>query len=79
MLKRNMMTTRCGTCAQVLALGSCRWTFLLLCTEDAPDQSSVMEKAAGRALGTIMCSKTQLMSDRRDQIVLLCIWSEAGV
>lgn len=50
-----------------------------VCTEDAPDQSSVIGKAAGRALGIIICSKTQLMSDRRDQMVLLCIWSEEEV
>lgn len=78
MLKRDMKTTRSGSCAQVLALGSCRWNFTV-CIEDAPDQSSVIEKAAGRALGIIICSKTQLMSDRSDQLVLLCVWSEEDV
>lgn len=50
-----------------------------VCTEDASDQSSVIEKAAGRALAIIICSRTQLMSDRRDEMVLLCIWSEEEV
>lgn len=52
---------------------------LTVCSQDASDQSSVIEKAAGRALGIKICNKTQLMSDRRDQMVLLCIWSEEEV
>lgn len=52
---------------------------LTVCAEDAPDQSSVIEKAAGRALGLIICSKTQLMSGRSDQLVVLCVWSEEEV
>ena len=44
-----------------------------MCAEDAPDQSSAVEKAAGRALRIVICSKTQLMSDRSDQMVLLCL------
>lgn len=43
-----------------------------MCAEDAPGQSSAVEKAAGRALRLIICSKAQLMSDRSDQMVLLC-------
>jgi len=41
--------------------------------EDAPDQSSAVEKAADRALGIVTCSETQLRSDRSDQILLLCL------
>lgn len=44
-----------------------------MCAENAPDQSCAVEKAAGRALRIVICSKTQLMSDSSDQMVLLCL------
>lgn len=44
-----------------------------MCAEDAPDQSSAVEKAAGRTTRIVINSRTQLMSDRSNQMVLLCL------